>query len=102
MDPDGSNETELPHWDVKYEVKLFWAPDGSKLVYHNSPPGLSDHEVFTVPLSGTPRANITNNPASDGAPAWSPDGSRIAFQTDRDGDLEIYTMTPTGGSPSRL
>ena len=31
MDPDGSNETELPHWDVKYEVKLSWAPDGRSL-----------------------------------------------------------------------
>ncbi|MGH2899507.1 MAG: TolB family protein, partial [Solirubrobacteraceae bacterium] len=43
-----------------------------------------------------------NNIAQDSLPAWSPDGSRIAFLTNRDADFEIYTMKPDGSDPVRL
>jgi WD40-like Beta Propeller Repeat len=40
-------------------------------------------------------ANRTNEPAiQDIDPNWSPNGRRIAFSSDRDGDIEIYTMRP--------
>ena len=35
---------------------------------------------------------LTVNAATDHRPTWSPDGTRIAFHSDRDGDFEIYTM----------
>jgi Tol biopolymer transport system component len=35
-------------------------------------------------------------------PAWSPDGTKIAFATNRDGNYEIYTMNPDGTGPTRL
>ena len=38
----------------------------------------------------------------DGRPVWSPDGSRIAFESDRDGDGEIYTMNPDGSGAVQL
>jgi dipeptidyl aminopeptidase/acylaminoacyl peptidase len=39
----------------------------------------------------------------EGAPAFSPDGSKIAFSSDRDGDPEIYTMdAANGANPTRL
>jgi Tol biopolymer transport system component len=39
---------------------------------------------------------LTTNPADDEDPAFSPDGKRIAFESDRDGDSEIYKMTVKG------
>jgi Tol biopolymer transport system component len=38
----------------------------------------------------------------DGSPAWSPDGSRIAFSSERDGNAEIYVMKADGSGMTRL
>jgi hypothetical protein len=45
---------------------------------------------------------LTDNSVSDSSPAWSPDGKKIAFVSDRDGNFEIYTMDISGGGQTRL
>jgi len=39
---------------------------------------------------------VTNNPDFDSLPAWSPDGTKIAFLTSRDGNDEVYVMNTNG------
>jgi len=39
---------------------------------------------------------------NDSAPAWSPDNSRIAFVSDRDGNSEMYVVNTDGTSVQRL
>ncbi len=51
---------------------------------------------------GSGQANLTAHPGQDHEPSWSPDGQRIAFRTDRDGNDEIYTMTQGGALQIRL
>ena len=52
---------------------------------------------------GTNPIQLTEDPwASDEGPAWSPDGTQIAFSSDRDGDYEIYVMNPDGTNPIQL
>lgn len=59
-------------------------------------------DIFTMNPNGTNQTNITNNAAADGEANYSPDGSKIAFSTNRDGNAEIYQMNADGSSPVRL
>lgn len=51
---------------------------------------------------GTNQVRLTNNPARDANPSWSPDGKRIVFWSDRDGNNEIYIMNADGSDAVRL
>jgi Tol biopolymer transport system component len=52
---------------------------------------------------GTGLNRLTNNPEPDGGPAWSPDGSKIVFGSNRDeNNGEIYTMNSNGTALDRL
>ncbi len=45
---------------------------------------------------------LTDDPAWDDDPTWSPDGTRIAFVSNRDGDSEIYVMNAGGSGLVKL
>jgi TolB protein len=45
---------------------------------------------------------LTDNTADARVPAWSPDGSKVLFQTDRDGNWEIYSVRADGTQATRL
>ena len=49
---------------------------------------------------GTDPVQLTSNSVYDAQPAYSPDGTRIAFQSSADGDQEIYTMDPSPLAPA--
>ena len=53
-------------------------------------------EVYSMRGNGQTQINLTNNPAMDYWPVWSPDGTQIAFTTARDGNMEIYRMQADG------
>jgi Tol biopolymer transport system component len=45
---------------------------------------------------GTNVQQLTDNDHYDENPVWSPDGTRIAFESDRDGGWEIFVMNADG------
>ncbi len=52
--------------------------------------------------NGNNVTRLTNNSVEDNGPAWSPDGTKIAFWTTRDGNGEIYVMNANGSGQTRL
>src|SRR4051794_33383514 len=62
-----------------------------------------NYEVYSSDAGGITQTNLTQNAAGDLFPVWSPDGTKIAFASFRDGgDEEIYVMNADGTSPTRL
>ncbi len=57
-----------------------------------------DYEIFTMNPDGSGVKQLTKNKASDTQPAWSPNGQEIAFQSGRDGNAEVLTISATGAS----
>lgn len=53
-------------------------------------------------IDGKNVKRLTFNPADDRYPAWSPDGSKIAFTSNRDGNQEIYVMDIDGKNKRNL
>ena len=59
-------------------------------------------EIYIMNADGSNVTRLTNNPANDDRPIWSPGGKPIAFVSDRDGNLEIYVMSADGSNQTRL
>jgi TolB protein len=53
-------------------------------------------------VDGTEQTQITTNPTDDIEPVWSPDGTKISFASNRDGNLEIYIMNANGTEQNRI
>ena len=61
-----------------------------------------DFDIYVVNEDGAGLAQLTDHAAADYDPAWSPDGSRILFVSERDGNAELYVMDANGGNLQRL
>ena len=78
-----------------------WSPDGRQLLLGNDSDG--DFEIYALNLDGSGTRQLTNNAANDGGGRWSPDGTRIAFNSDRDGgDIDIFVMNADGSNVNQL
>ena len=77
-------------------ISLDVSPDGKTLAFDL----LGD--IYTLPIAGGEATNISAGLAWEMQPSWSPDGSRIAFTSDRAGGDNIWTMNPDGSDKEQV
>ncbi len=71
------------------------SPDGTQVVFS----ALGDLWLHTI---GGDAERLTDDPWIEADPAWSPDGGRLAFASDRDGSLDLYVRDLGTGSDRRV
>jgi Tol biopolymer transport system component len=59
-------------------------------------------DVWTIDADGTDLTRLTHSPGPDFDPSWSPDGTQIAFRSERSGEPEIWVMNADGTGQHRL
>ena len=59
-------------------------------------------DIFSMSPDGTNQIDLTQHPATDTDPYWSPDRSKIAFSSNRGNNYDIYVMNADGTAPTRL
>ncbi len=73
------------------------SPDGRTIAYRKMI-GETNSEVFAADADGSHPRNLTHHPAFEGWPAWSPDGTRIAFAGNRNSAYQIFVMNADGSN----
>ncbi len=69
------------------------SPDGEQVAFTRAG---TREDLFVARMDGSQYRRLTDDGFRDRGPAWSPDGRRIAFYSDRGGPYEIWTIRPDG------
>jgi len=69
------------------------SPDGKEIAF-----GMLG-DIYTVPIAGGDATLLLSGPAFESSPRYSPDGSKIAFLSDRSGQDAVWTVDRNGQNP---
>lgn len=76
------------------DVKI--SPDGKEIAFTYR------GDIYKVGVNGGRAKRLTSQPSYESNPVWSPDGTKIAFSSDRHGNFDIFIMDAAGGQAQRL
>ncbi len=78
------------------------SPDDKKLAIAIRDPQTKTRDIWIIDLLRGTKTRLTFDPADDVVAVWSPDGTRIAFTSDRLGQRDIYQKLSDGSGPDEL
>jgi Tol biopolymer transport system component len=98
INADGTEKRRLRETNSPF-LDVVWSPDATKIAYSNGA-SINQSNVWVMNVDGSGLTRVTNHGGSSGiysrSPAWSPDSMRLVFETNRDGNDEIYMLWVRG------
>ncbi|HTV60350.1 MAG TPA: translocation protein TolB [Verrucomicrobiae bacterium] len=103
MDYDGANPHELTHLR-SISLTPRWSPDASRIAFTCYVPfrGVVSAQICIYSLDLKRLIAFPRYPGTNSSPAYSPDGTKLAFMSGMSGDPELYTCDSTGGHLRRI
>jgi len=78
------------------------SPDAKRVTVGRLDPQTKTWDIYVLNLARGTNLRLTFDPGDDRFPAWSPDGNRIAWSSNRDGAFQIYQKLASGGGSEEL
>jgi Tol biopolymer transport system component len=102
MNANGSSQTRMTNRSG-YDVSPFFSPDGTKVAIR-APYGAggSGDQIWVISTTAPFNPTRLTTQGSNYFQSWSPDGSKILFQSTRDGNAEVYSMDTNGLNETQL
>ena len=96
--------------DALYKIKsvgdIQISPDGRKVAFvvtsYQLKKGTSNSDIYLMDSDGSHLRRLTQNPAHDYHPRWSPDGKKLLFVSDRKDGAQTWILPVNGGEPYQL
>jgi Tol biopolymer transport system component len=98
MKQNGSEKRQLTSFGSFPDL----SPDGETVVFGGPPPGSTNPDIWTINIDGTGLTRLTIAAGQDQFPAWSPDGSRIVFESTRTGVRQVWVMNADGTDQTQM
>ena len=97
---DGSNATQLTHFQGPLTGTPRWSPDGKQIAFDSRAGEVS--EIYVVPADGGAPRQVTSSSGGSMVPAWSRDGKWLYYSSNRDGVTNIWKKPVAGGTEQRV
>jgi TolB protein len=92
---------EIHYEETNWKARPDFSPDGSRMVY-SSYLGRQWHQLWLMPSNGGDAFPISYGDWDDTNVRWSPDGKRLAFISNRNGNPELWLQDAVGGKQVEL
>jgi eukaryotic-like serine/threonine-protein kinase len=78
------------------------SPDGKQIAFVRADPQSGAGDIWLEDVSRGRLTRLTSHPGYEWIPIWSPDGSRVAFASNREGTMDLYEKAVSGSEQERL
>ena len=95
LDLRTGTRTRLTRTPTQYKAGLAVSPDAKRIAFTRIDPGRME-QIFVMDIDGTNVRRVSRGDFYDYLPRWSPDGTRLAFTSSRDGTTGVYSMRLDG------
>lgn len=107
MNANGKRPVRLTFNVIGFNREPAWSPNGQRIAFRSDRDG--NWEIYVMNADGTEQIQLTNTdtlpndfPVYNRNPFWSPNSRQIGFDSNRNGNYEIYLMDANGDNPTNL